>query len=47
MVNVDALQELENETTEDKEAMENLTGINLKLSQSLNQPQEDILVLSK
>ena len=32
---------------EDKEAMENLTRINLKLFQSLTQAQETILVLSK
>ena len=32
---------------EDKEAMANLTSINLTLSQSLTQAQETILVLSK
>ena len=32
---------------EDKEAMANLTTINLTLSQSLTQAQETILVLSK
>ena len=32
---------------EDKDAMSNLASINLKLSQSLTQAQETILVLSK
>ena len=32
---------------EDKEAMENLTSINLTMSQSLTQAQETIMVLSK
>ena len=32
---------------EDKEAMENLTRINLKLSHSLTQVQEKIFVISK
>ena len=32
---------------EDKEAMANLTSINLTLSQSLTQAQETMLVLSK
>ena len=32
---------------ENKKAMENLTSINLTLSQSINQAQETILVLSK
>ena len=43
----DALQALKNETMEYKEAMVNLTRINLTLSQSLNQAQETILVPSK
>ena len=42
-----ALQALANETMEDKEEMENLTSINLTLSQSLTQSQETMLVLSK
>ena len=44
---VDALQDLANEIIKDKEATENLTSINLKLSQRLTQAQEDILALSK
>ena len=43
----DALQELACASTEDKEAMENLTSIKLTLSQSLTQEQETILVNSK
>ena len=43
----DALQALACAAMEDKEAMENLTSINLTLFQSLNQAQETILVLSK
>ena len=43
----DDLQSLENATIEDKEAMENLTIIILKLSQSITQAQEAILELSK
>ena len=43
----DELQSLENATIEDKEAMENLTIIILKLSQSITQAQEAILELSK
>ena len=43
----DALQALACATMEDKEAMANLTSINLILSQILNQTQETILVLSK
>ena len=43
----DALKSLIFAATEDKEAMENLTSTNLTLSQSLNQSQEKILVLSK
>ena len=42
-----ALQALNNETMEYKEAMVNLTSINLRLSQSLTQAQETNLVLSK
>ena len=41
------LQSLENATIEDKETMENLTIIILKLSQSITQAQEAILELSK
>ena len=44
---MDALQALACAAMEDKEAMENLTIINLTLSQSLNQAQETISVLSK
>ena len=44
---VDALQALACTAMEDKEAMTNLTIINLTLSQSLTQAQETILVLSK
>ena len=44
---VDALQALACASMEDKEAMANLTGINLTFSQSLTQAQETILVLSK
>ena len=44
---VDALQALACAAMEDKEAMANLTSINLTLSQSLTQAQETILVLSK
>ena len=47
MMTAYALQAFANETMEDKEAMENLTSINIKLSQSLNQVQEATLVLSK
>ena len=43
----DALQALACAAIEDKEAMVNLTSINLTLSQSLTQEQETILVLSK
>ena len=43
----DALQALACAEMEDKEAMANLTRINLTLSHSLNQSQETILVLSK
>ena len=43
----DALQALACAAMEYKEAMANLTSINLTLSQSLIQPQETILVLSK
>ena len=43
---VDALQSLVCEAMEDKEAMANLTSINLTLSQSLTQSQETILVIS-
>ena len=43
----DALQALACAEMEDNEAMENLTTINLTLSQSLTQAQEKILVLSK
>ena len=42
----DALQALACAAMEDKEAMANLTSINLTLSQSLTQAQETILVLS-
>ena len=45
--NVDVLQELTCAATEDKEAMANLTSINLTLSHSLTQAQETIFVLSK
>ena len=41
------LQELAYAAMEDKEAMVNLTSINLKLSQSLNQAQETMLAISK
>ena len=41
------LQELAYAAMEDKEAMANLTSINLTLPQSLTQAQETILVLSK
>ena len=41
------IQELANVKIEDKESTENLTSINLTLSQILNQAQESILVLSK
>ena len=44
---VDALQALACASMEDKVTMEILTDINLTLSQSLNQAQENILVLSK
>ena len=43
----DALQALACSEMEDKEAMANLTIINLTLSQSLAQAQETIFVLSK
>ena len=43
----DALQALACAAMEDKEAMSNLTSMNLALSQSLDQAQETILVLSK
>ena len=43
----DALKALACASMEDKEAMANLTSINLTLSQSLTQSQETILVLSK
>ena len=43
----DALQALACAAMEDKEAMPNLTSINLTLSQSLTQAQETILVISK
>ena len=42
-----ALQALAFEEMEDKEAMANLTSINLPLSQSLMQAQEKILEISK
>ena len=41
------LQEIACAAMEDKEAMANLTSINLTLYQSLTQPKETILVLSK
>ena len=44
---VDALQALACAAMEDKEAMANLTSINLTLSKILTQAQETILVLSK
>ena len=44
---MNTLQALACATMEDKEAMANLTSINLTLSQSLTQAQETILVLSK
>ena len=47
VTNVDALQALVNTTMEYMEAMANLKSINLKLSQSLTQAQEPVLVLSK
>ena len=43
----DVLQALTCAAMEDKEAMANLTSINLTLLQSLTQAQETILVLSK
>ena len=43
----DALQALSCKAMECTEAIPNLTSINLKLSQRLNQAQETILVLSK
>ena len=46
-MNEDLLQELACAATEDKEAMANLTSINLNLSQNFTQVQETILVLSK
>ena len=47
MMNEDALKSLINAIMEDKEAMVNLASINVTLSQSLNQAQEEILVISK
>ena len=47
VISLDALKSLVNETMEDKNEMSNLTSINLKLSQSITQAQETILVLSK
>ena len=44
---VDALRSLACAAMEDKEAMENLSSINLTMSQSLTQAQETIMVLSK
>ena len=44
---MDELQALACEAMEDKEAMANLTSINLTLLQSLTQAQETMLVLSK
>ena len=44
---VDVLQSLACVAMEYKEAMANLTSINLTLSQSLTQAQETIFVLSK
>ena len=44
---VDALLALACAAMEDKEAMTNLTSINLTLSQILTQAQESILMLSK
>ena len=43
----DEVQALVCAEVEDKESMENLTSINLTLSQSLTQSQENFLVLSK
>ena len=45
--NAEALQAITCAAMEDKEAIVNLTSINLTLSQSLTQAQESILVLSK
>ena len=47
VITVDALQALAWSAMYDKEAMVNLTSINLTLSQSLTQAQETVLVLSK
>ena len=47
VITVDALQALSWSAMYDKEAMVNLTSINLTLSQSLTQAQETVLVLSK
>ena len=44
---LDAMQALACAAIEDKEAMSNLTSINLTLSQSLNQAQETMLAISK
>ena len=47
MMTVDTLQDLSDAIIEDKEATENLTSINLTLSQSLTQEKEENLMFSK
>ena len=47
MMTADTLQELANDSMEDKDAISNLTSTNMTLSQSFTQEQDEILVLSK